>query len=104
GSFAYGHGASKFEVWRRHGGYHMASTIFRNARLIDSINDQPRDGVSIVVEGGRIGAVGGSEIPTPGNAAIVDLKGQTVLPGLIDTHVHTTLMDKNVCRSFWPPA
>jgi len=42
----------------------MASTIFRNARLIDSINDQPRDGVSIVVEGGRIGAVS-EEVRSP---------------------------------------
>lgn len=78
----------------------MASTIFRNARLIDSIADQPRDGLSIVVEGGRISAVGSGEIPAPGNATVVDLKGQTVLPGLIDTHVHTTLMDKECLPLF----
>jgi imidazolonepropionase-like amidohydrolase len=72
----------------------MASIVFRNVRLIDGIADQPRDGVSLVVEGERIRAVGGAEIPVPGNATVVDLKGQTVLPGLIDTHVHTTLMDK----------
>lgn len=78
----------------------MTSTIFRNARLIDSIADQPRDGASIVIEGGRISAVGGDEIPVPGNATIVDLKGQTVLPGLIDTHVHATLMDKECLPLF----
>ena|SRR5580658_6539335 len=72
----------------------MASIAFRNARLIDSISDQPRDGMSIVVEGERISAVGSAEIPAPGNATVVDLKGQTVLPGLIDTHVHTTMMDQ----------
>lgn len=72
----------------------MASIVFRNVRLIDGIADQPRDGVTLVVEGERIRAVGGAEIPVPGNATVVDLKGQTVLPGLIDTHVHTTLMDQ----------
>jgi imidazolonepropionase-like amidohydrolase len=72
----------------------MASIAFRNGRLIDSIADQPRGGASIVVEGERISAVGRAGIPTLGNATIVDLKRQTVLPGLIDTHVHTTLMDR----------
>jgi imidazolonepropionase-like amidohydrolase len=78
----------------------MASIVFRNARLIDGIADQPRDGVSIVVEGERISAVGGPEIPVPGNATIVDLKGQTVLPGLIDTHVHATMMDQECLPLF----
>jgi imidazolonepropionase-like amidohydrolase len=71
----------------------MANIMFRNARLIDGISDQPRDSVSIMVEGERISAVG-ADIATPANATIVDLNGRTVLPGLIDTHVHTTLMDK----------
>ncbi len=72
----------------------MASIVLRNARLIDGIADQPRDGATIVVEGERISAVGGPEIPVADNATVVDLKAQTVLPGLIDTHVHTTMMDK----------
>jgi imidazolonepropionase-like amidohydrolase len=78
----------------------MASIVFRNARLIDSIADQPRESASIVVKGDRISAVGGAEIPAPGDATIIDLKGLTVLPGLIDTHVHTTLMDKECLPLF----
>jgi hypothetical protein len=35
----------------------MASIVFRNVRLIDSIADQPREGASIVVEGDRISFV-----------------------------------------------
>jgi hypothetical protein len=41
----------------------MASIVFRNARLIDGIAAQPRDGISIVVEGERITMVGGADIP-----------------------------------------
>ena len=78
----------------------MASIVFRNARLIDGIAAQPRDGISIVVEGERISTVGGADIPARGDATVIDLKGQTVLPGLIDTHVHATMMDEECLPLF----
>jgi len=68
--------------------------LLRNARLIDGIANQPQGGMSILVTGERISEVGRGEIPTPPNAQIIDLGGKTVLPGLIDTHVHSTLMDR----------
>jgi imidazolonepropionase-like amidohydrolase len=72
----------------------MAQTLlFQNARLIDGLADQPREKVSLLVTGDRITAVG-QDLPTPppGTRAI-DLKGKTVVPGLIDTHVHATFVD-----------
>ena len=78
----------------------MASIVFRNARLIDGIAAQPRNGISIVVEGERISTVGGADIPARGDATVIDLKGQTVLPGLIDTHVHATMMDEECLPLF----
>jgi imidazolonepropionase-like amidohydrolase len=78
----------------------MASIVFRNARLIDGVAAQPRDGISIVVEGERISTVGGADVPARGDATVIDLKGQTVLPGLIDTHVHTTMMDEECLPLF----
>src|SRR6266851_253383 len=78
----------------------MASIVFRNARLIDGIATQPRDGISIVVEGERISTVGAADIPARGEATVIDLKGQTVLPGLIDTHVHATMMDEECLPLF----
>jgi imidazolonepropionase-like amidohydrolase len=76
------------------------SILFKNARLIDGFADQPRDGTSIVVNGERIIAVESGEVPEPVGAQVVDLKGQTVQPGLIDTHLHATFMDRECLPLF----
>ncbi|WP_436889778.1 amidohydrolase family protein [Nocardiopsis dassonvillei] len=46
---------------------------------------EPVDG-TVVIEGGRIAAAGA--VPVPAGAREVPLPGCTVLPGLVDTHVH----------------
>lgn len=54
-------------------------------RLFDG--EQVLDGVTVVLDGDRISAVGvGVEVP-PG-AEVVDGTGRTLLPGLIDAHTH----------------
>lgn len=71
----------------------MAQTLLlQNARLIDGLADQPREKVSILVTGERIAAVEQDDLTPPADARVIDLKGKTVVPGLIDTHVHATLM------------
>ncbi len=67
--------------------------VYTNARLIDGLADQPQEGVSIVVDGERITQITGSDAPAPAGAEVIDLTGKTVVPGLIDTHVHATLLD-----------
>ncbi len=57
-----------------------------NARLLDGTGGSPRDGVTLLVDGGRIVGLGQGEAP-PG-AEVVDVAGATVMPGLIDVHVH----------------
>jgi len=52
----------------------------------------------ILVESGRIDAVG-SSVPHPANARIIDLGADTLMPGLIDAHVHLFLhpgLDENL--------
>ena len=72
----------------------MPHTLLKNARLIDGIADHAQAGVSILINGERISQVASGEIPVPPDTQVIDLDGKTVLPGLIDTHVHTTFMDK----------
>jgi len=70
------------------------TVLLKNARLIDGITDQPQTGMSILVTGDRISQVGRGEIAAPPDAQVIDVGGKTILPGLIDTHVHSTLMDR----------
>lgn len=67
-----------------------AVTAIKAGRLIAD----PRSGIGapalILVEAGRIKAVLPAESPVPAGATLVDLSTATVLPGLIDSHVHLT--------------
>jgi imidazolonepropionase-like amidohydrolase len=56
-----------------------------NGRLLDGTGAAPRDGVSVLVESGRIASIGGS---AAADARTVDLQGRTLMPGLIDSHSH----------------
>jgi len=60
-----------------------------NVTIIDGIGGAPiADGV-VVVEGGRIVAVGpNAQVAVPDGATIVDAAGGAVMPGLADMHVH----------------
>ncbi|MFO1198403.1 MAG: amidohydrolase family protein [Burkholderiaceae bacterium] len=65
----------------------MNSILFRNAALFDPARPELVPGVSVLVEGGRIREVSDRPI-TSASADVVDLKGRTLMPGLIDCHVH----------------
>ena len=43
---------------------------------------------TVTIDGARIGSVGGS---IPAGATVIDGRGATLLPGLIDSHVHTDM-------------
>jgi len=64
-------------------------TLLRNATLFDGSGAPPRPGVDLLLAGGRIAAVGTDATPRAG-ATVIDLAGRTVMPGLIDCHVHIT--------------
>jgi imidazolonepropionase-like amidohydrolase len=62
-------------------------TAYRAARTFDGLSEQIIEDGVVLVEDGRIVSVGAPQKPPPG-AGVVDLGDATLLPGLIDAHVH----------------
>ncbi len=70
------------------------TAIFRQMKLVDGTGRPARENVALVVREGTIVYVGEEAgwQPTPGEeATTLDLPGRTVLPGLIDCHVHLAM-------------
>ena len=57
------------------------------ARLIDGTGSPPIQPGAVLIDGGRIVAVG-SHLTAPADAERLELPGASILPGLIDLHVH----------------
>ena len=65
-----------------------AKTLVYAGSLIDGRTDTVRKNVTIVIDGERIAAIAdGYSAPAPADT-VVDLKAATVMPGLMDMHVH----------------
>src|SRR3546814_8144919 len=79
------HAASRWRV-------KVAQTLFRNFRMLDPERDAIVDGFELLVEDDRIREV--SDRPIKADAATVaDCGGRTLMPGLIDSHVHVVLSE-----------
>jgi imidazolonepropionase-like amidohydrolase len=62
-------------------------TVIRAGRLVDPDSGTVLTNQEIMIDGGKIVAVG-KELHIPGDAKWIDLLDKTVLPGLIDCHTH----------------
>lgn len=65
-----------------------SQTWIHAGRVIAIPGQAPRGATTIVVQDGRIAALHDGYLPAPEGAKAIDLKGKTVLPGLIDSHTH----------------
>ena len=70
--------------------------VFDGGTLIDGRGGAPIDNPVVVVEGSRIKTVGArGQISYPPSARVIRTDGRTILPGLIDPHIHL--------RDYMPP-
>jgi imidazolonepropionase-like amidohydrolase len=62
--------------------------VLRNAAVLDPEAAELAEGQTVVVEGGRVVDVAPTGAEPSGNGRVLDVAGMTVMPGLIDAHVH----------------
>lgn len=81
----------------------MAAIIFENCELFDGVSAELREGVHIRVNGERIAEVSDKAI-SDSQARRIDAAGRTVMPGLIDAHVHVIATSVNLGHLGLEPA
>ena len=60
-----------------------------HVRVIDGTGALARDDQTIILSGGKIASLGdATQVATPENAQVLDLKGYSVIPGLVGMHDH----------------
>lgn len=75
-------------------------TYLRNGKLIDGTGAPPKNVAGILIKGNKIENIVLNEndinLSELNNVRVIDLDGQYILPGLIDTHVHVMLNFKDL--------
>jgi imidazolonepropionase-like amidohydrolase len=66
------------------------SIYLTNGRLVDGMGNPPREAAAVLIEHGTIARVGDAGDAAPDGATVIDLEGRTLMPGLVDAHVHVT--------------
>ena len=67
-------------------------TVVKNGQLVDGTGKPAIPNATVIVQDGRITYAGSAEAApqTPPDARVIDAKGGTILPGLVEAHFHAT--------------
>ena len=76
----------------------MPNLIVKNARLLDTQAGELRAGASLRIEEDKIVEVAenGRDLATDADVMVLDAEGRTLMPGLIDAHVHPSITTLNL--------
>lgn len=77
-------------------------TLLRNATIIDATASEPRSG-NVLIEDGIIRDLK-AKSSSAQDCEVIDVKGLTVMPGLIDCHVHVVASTMDLARNAQLPA
>ncbi|HEY6984908.1 MAG TPA: amidohydrolase, partial [Rhodanobacteraceae bacterium] len=69
--------------------YAQPTIAFVHASVIDGTGSKPKSDQTLLIDKGRIAALGASRrVKVPKDATVVDAKGKTLLPGFVMMHEH----------------
>ena len=66
-------------------------TLFNNVNIFNGTEDKLYNGMNVLVEGNVIKTISANAIKANDKATVIDGAGRTLMPGLIDNHVHLML-------------
>lgn len=79
--------------------------LFEHARLLDCTGADPRSNMAVVVEDGRVTRIAPSgTFSIASGTQVLDCQGRTLMPGLIDAHVHLAAVDLDMSANTRQPA
>jgi imidazolonepropionase-like amidohydrolase len=82
-----------------------ARILLRDVAVLDADAGELVEGQAVLVEGDRIAETGPAGSVRAGDAVVLEGRGMTVLPGLIDAHVHVTAVTADLGElENWSPA
>ena len=76
----------------------MSAILFTNASVFDGHGPDLLKGAQVLVADGTIQELSDKAIKPPADCEIIDLAGRTLMPGLIDAHVHIWATDLDVLK------
>lgn len=80
----------------------MPRVLFKNAAVFDGETPGLAHGMSVLVDGAEIAAVECGQLDVD-DAQDIDCAGKTLMPGLIDAHVHIYAESTRYLSPPWPP-
>jgi imidazolonepropionase-like amidohydrolase len=82
--------------------------VLAHVRVIDGTGAASVEDQNVVIENGKIAAIGpGADTPTEGQATVLDLRGYSVMPGIVGMHNHLFYIARpnlTLPRHYDPPA
>jgi imidazolonepropionase-like amidohydrolase len=79
-----------------------AKIILTHVRVVDGTGREPKDDQNVVFEGGRISAIEpGADVTAAKDTSVLDLKGYTVIPGIVGMHNHLFYVARPNLDSHW---
>ena len=81
------------------------AVLFRNANVIDTVAGKLVPDRSLLVQDGKIIELDGPGLKLPSGTHELDLKGLTLMPGLVDAHLHLTAVTSDLAAlTRWSPS